>query len=55
MVVAIIITALWVVLFLSVAIVPFLPKVDSSYAPAPREFARRAPQSLPTAPHEQAA
>ncbi len=55
MVIAIIVIALWVVLFLPVVIVPFLPKVDSSYAPAPCEFVRRAPQSLPTAQHEQAA
>jgi len=55
MVVAIIVIALWVVLFLPVVILPFLPQVDTSYAPAPRQLVRRTAKPLPTAQHEQAA
>ena len=55
MVIAIIVIALWVVLFLPVVIMPFLPKVDTAYAPAPRQLVRRAVRPLPTPQHEQAA
>lgn len=55
MVVAIIVIALWVVLFLPVVILPFLPQVDTAYAPAPRQLVRRTAKPLPTAQHEQAA
>ncbi len=55
MVIAIIVSALWVALFLPVVILPFLPKVDTSYAPAPRQLVQRTAQPLPTTQHEQAA
>lgn len=55
MAVAIIVMAFWVVLFLSVVIVPLLPKVDTSYAPAPRQLVQPTTAPLPTAQHEEAA
>ncbi len=55
MVVAIIVAAFWVALFLAVVILPFLPQVDTSYAPAPHEFVRRTVSPLPTVQHDQAA
>lgn len=55
MVAAIIFIALWVVLFVPVVILPFLPQVDAAYVPALREFVLRTPQSLPDAQHDRAA
>jgi len=55
MVIAIMFVALWACLFLPVVILPFLPQVDTSHAPAPREFVPRPVKPLPTAQHDQAA
>jgi len=55
MVVAIIVAAFWVALFLPVVILPFLPKVETSYAPAPRQLVQRSAQPVSAAQHERAA
>jgi hypothetical protein len=55
MVMAITLIAFWVILFLAVVIIPFLPQVDTAHAPAPRAVVPRAVEVLPTAPHERAA
>lgn len=55
MVVAIVVIVLWAAFFMAVAIVPFLPPIDTAPAPVPREFARRTVKPSPTDQHERAA
>ncbi len=55
MVIAIIVSALWVALFVPMMLIPFLPQVDTPYAPAPRELVPRVAGPPPTVQHQQAA
>lgn len=54
-IVVIALVALWALLFLPIVALPFLPQVDTAYAPAPQQLAKSKVLPIPANQREQAA